>query len=131
MGRRCRGDSGEVLVGGMTKLVVSLTAVAVLGFDTVSLVVAQFTAADDAADAARTAALAYRDSRNPQLAYETALAEVADDGGRIDPASFVLASDGTITLTLRTEATTLVAHRIARLDGWRSPATTASAPPPV
>lgn len=129
MAPRRRGEHGEVVLGALSKLVVSLTAVAVLGFDAVSLVVTPFSAEDAAVEAARAAALTYRDSRNLQLAYETALASVTDDGGTIDPTSFLLGADGSITLTLQSEATTLLAHRVERLDDWRTVATTTSARP--
>lgn len=129
MGPRRRGEHGELVLGALTKLIVSLTAVAVLGFDLVSLAVARFSAEDDATEAARTAALTYRDSRSPQLAYEAALVAVAEDRAAIDPTTFLVATDGTVTLTLRTEATTLLAHRVERLDGWRAFATTTSARP--
>ena len=124
-----RGDDGEVVLGALSKLVISLTAVSVLGFDAVSLVVARFSAEDRAVEAARTAALAYRDSRNLQLAYETALESVAAGGGTIDPTSFLLGADGSITLTLQSEATTLLAHGVGRLDDWRTVATTTSVRP--
>ena len=129
MGTRPTGDSGAVVLGWLTKLAVTLTALGLLGFDALSLGMANLAAGDDARAAARSAAQTFAESRNAQLAYDAALAEVAGDGSLVDAPSFQLAPDGVVTLTVRSEATTLVLHRVERFDRWRSISTTATGRP--
>jgi len=112
---RTQGDRGDVVLGWLTKLVVALSLVGLLAFDGISLTLARFQAADAATSAAGAAADAYKSSRNVQAAYDAALGTVVSAGDTIETRTFTVAPDGTVTLQLHHQATTLLLHKVSRL----------------
>ena len=110
----------------MTRIVVVLSVLGVIGFDAISLMTARFAAEDHAQTAARAAASTFAQTRVPQSAYDAALAEVVGSGDTIDAPTFSTAADGTVTLTLRREAPTLVLERIPPLRSWTTMSATVS-----
>ena len=120
------GDRGDIVLGWLTKVVVTLGVLGVIGFDAMSLVSTRFQAEDHGQLAARTASATYQSSKSLQAAYEAAVAEVAEYGDVVDPASFAVAPDTTITLTLRRTARTMLVERIAPLRDWALIETTVS-----
>ena len=128
----CTSDRGDIVLGWLTKLAASLAVVGLVGFDGVSILSKRFTAEDHAQSAARAAVSAYRDTRSAQKAYDAALAEVAQHGETIDAGpAFVVAQDGSITLTLRTEAPTMLVEKVPPLREWASLSTTVTGRPAV
>ncbi len=127
--RRPHGDRGDIILGWLTKLTLVLAVLGVLGYDGVSLGVAQFAVADDASTAARAAANAYRGAPDAQAAYDAAYAEVAESGETIDAATFRVAADGNVTLTVHRPVATLLVHRVPPLRSWTTASSTASAVP--
>lgn len=113
-----RGERGDIILGWLTKLVVALAVVGTVGYDGVSLGIAQFAVEDDGATAARAAADAYRAKPDLQAAYDEAYLQVADSGDTVDAPSFAVGPDGAVTLTLRREVSTLLTHRIPPLRHW-------------
>ena len=82
------GDRGDIVLGWLTKLVLVLSVLGLIGFDGVSLVATRFQAEDHAQVAVRAAAAAYQGPTDLQRAYDAAVAAVAEDGDTIDaPAS--------------------------------------------
>ncbi len=126
---RTDGDRGDIILGWLTKLTVTLAVLGVLGFDAVSLGAAQFQAEDHAQTAARAAVESYRTDKNVQKAYDAALAEVAPDGDTLDADAFVAAPDGSITLRLRQEVPTLVIQKIGPLRHFTTVLSTVTAAP--
>jgi hypothetical protein len=108
-------EDHDVVLGWLSKLVLVLSVLGLLGLDGFAWVSARVGAEDSAEKAGRAAASTWASSKHLQAAYDAALAEVAASGDAIDPASFTAAPDGTVTLTLRREADTLVLHRVPRL----------------
>jgi hypothetical protein len=104
----------DVVLGWLTKLVLVLSVLGVLGLDGFAWASARVGAQDSAERAGRAAASAWEETPHLQSAYDAALTEVGSDE-TVDPSSFTAGPDGTVTLTLRREATTLVLHRIAPL----------------
>jgi hypothetical protein len=125
------GDRGDIVLGWLTKLVATLAVLGVVGFDLVSLGAARFQAEDHAQAAVRAASSTWAGSKDLQAAYESALAEVAQHGDRIDPQTFTIASDGAITLTLQRTASTFVVEKIGPLRDLAQVSTTVSARPAV
>jgi hypothetical protein len=123
------GDRGDIVLGWLTKLVVTLALLGVVGFDLVSLGASRFQAEDHAQSAVRAANETYRGAKDLQAAYEAAVAEVAEHGDTIDPQTFTVASDGTITLTLHRTAPTRVVEKVAPLRHWAEVDVTVSARP--
>lgn len=104
-----------MVLGWLTKLVVVLSVLGVLGLDGFAWASARVGAQDSAEQAGRAAASTWQQTKHLQTTYDAALAEVVASGDTIDTASFTAAPDGAVTLTLRREATTLVLHRIPPL----------------
>jgi hypothetical protein len=120
-------DRGDIVLGWLTKLVVTLSVLGVLGFDAVSLAAAHFSAEDRAQTAARAASSVYRAPADLQKAYEAAHFSAAEQGDTIAPTDFSIGPDGRVTLTLQRTAPTLLLEKIAPLRGWAEIRTTVSA----
>lgn len=130
--RRGRPDRGDVVLGWLTRLTVTLAVLGVVGFDLLSIGVGRLQVQDRAANAAAAARSAWQDNRNVQLAYNAALASLVADGAAqdvIDPAQFSVTPDGTVTLTVTHRATTLLAGRIGPARRWTVATSTATATP--
>ncbi len=125
----CMGDRGDIVLGWLTKLVVTLAVLGVIGFDLISLGAARFQAEDHAQAAARAANASYRSTPDLQKAYDAALAEVAQHGDTIDPQTFTVGPDGTVTLTLRRTAPTMLVEKIGPARQWAEVDVTLSAAP--
>jgi hypothetical protein len=110
-------DRGGIVLGWLTKLVVVVSLVGLVGFDLVSLGTARLQAEDHAQTAARAAVEAYAGPQDLQLAYDAALAEVVTDGDTIDAPTFTI-TGGQVTLTLRRTAPTLLVRHVAALSGY-------------
>ena len=110
-------ERGDVVLGWLTKLVVLLSVLGVLGFDAISLVQAKFQAADRATTAASAAASAYAQQRDVQKAYNAAYATTTD-GDTIETETFAVGPDGSVILRLHHEATTMLIDRIPQLRHW-------------
>ncbi len=124
-------DEGSIVLGWLTKLVISLAVLGLVVFDGIALVSTTLNAADHATQAASLAAENYAASKSAQAAYDAAEAEVAKNGEKNDPKRYQVLSNGHVTLTVHKTATTLWMHRIGFLrkyteverSGGGSPAT--------
>lgn len=123
------GDRGDIVLGWLTKLVGTLAVLGVIGFDLVSLGAARFQAEDHAQAAVRAANESYRGSKDLQSAYDAAFAEVTEHGDTIDPQTFSVGADGTITLTLHRTAPTMLVEKIGPVRKWTEVDVTVSARP--
>ena len=104
-----------MVVGWLTRLVVVLGVLGVLGLDVFGWASARVAAQDQAEAAGRAATAAYAERRSLQAAYDAGLAEVVASGDTIETTTFRASQDGAVTLTLHREASTLVLHRIGPL----------------
>jgi len=111
-------DTGAIVLGWLTKLVVVLGVLGLLSFDGIALVRTDFSAADQAGTAASAAADAYKSSHDVQVSYDAALADVAADGDSIETRTFVVGPTGSISLVLHRTAATLWMKDIGPLKGW-------------
>ncbi len=113
-------DAGSIVIGWLTKIAVIAAIVGLAGFDALSLLVTRIGVVDQGEFAARTASETWKNTKNVQTAYETALDTVtqANVGNDIDAKTFEIDEDGTVHLRVDREATTLVLHRIGRLREW-------------
>ncbi|MDT7546787.1 MAG: hypothetical protein QOE99_2897 [Actinomycetota bacterium] len=114
---RVSGDRGDVVLGWLTKLAVILGLLGVVAFDGISLAQARFQAADHATTAASAAADDYKANHDLQKAYNAAFATVSGND-TIETKTFQVATDGTVTLRLHHEATTLILNHIGPLKHW-------------
>jgi hypothetical protein len=114
-------DSGSIVVGWLTKVVLILSLLGLAAFDGIAMVSASFTADDHANTIARLAADSYRTSRNPQEACAAAHNEALINGETLncaDPKAFQVYQDGRVTLVIHRKASTLWLHRISFLEEY-------------
>ncbi|MCW2778983.1 MAG: hypothetical protein JWN17_2708 [Frankiales bacterium] len=108
-------DRGDIVLGWLTRLSLALGVLGVLVFDGVALGAAHFEAADAASTAARAAAEEYRGSHDVQKSYDAAYAAVRDSGDTVGTTDFVVAPDGSVTLSVTRTAHTLVMKEVGPL----------------
>jgi len=114
-------DSGSIVMGWLTKVVLVLSLLGVAAFDGIALVSASFTADDHAQTIARLAADDYRQSKSPAHACATAHNEALLNGETLncgDPKDFQVYQDGRVTLVIHRTASTLWLHRISFLKKY-------------
>jgi hypothetical protein len=121
-------DRGDIVLGWLTRLVVVISVVGLLGFDAIAVAQGKFQAADRATTAASAASSSWTSSKNLQTAFNAAYA-TAQDGDTIETDSFRIAADGTVTLRLHHTATTLLLHRIGALRHFAETVETGTARP--
>ena len=122
-------DRGDIILGWLTKLVLVLAVVGVVGFDAISLVQARFQASDRATTAASAAAADYAQNKDVQKAYNAAFATTTD-GDSIETDTFAIGRDGVVTLRLHREATTLLVEKIGPIKKWTDAVGEGRAGPP-
>ena len=125
---RVHGDRGDIVLGWLTKLVITFAVLGVIAFDGISLIQGRVQAADRATTAAAAASDEYRNSHDIQKAYNAAFATVTGDD-TIETKTFQASGDGTVTLRLHHVSTTLLLHRIGPLKHWAEAVETGSARP--
>ena len=123
-------DRGDILLGWLTKLVLALGVVALLGFDAVTVGLATVSVQDQAGTAAAAARDEFAMHHDPQRAYQAALdsAHLANAADQIKPVDFVVTSTGVVTLTLERPIHTVVAHYLP-VDKVKTATATATAQP--
>lgn len=123
------GDRGDIVLGWLTKLVVALGVLGVIGFDLISIGASRFQAEDHAQTAVRAASESWKSAKDLQRAYEAAVAEVVEHGDAVDPQTFAIGADGAVTLTLHRTAPTMLVERIGPVREWAEVDVTVSARP--
>ena len=113
-----RNDRGGVIVGYFTKIAFVLVTFSVVCFDAVSVGVARMNVEDTAKSAALVASEAYNTSRNVNIAFRAAVDYADDHGAVADPEGFHVADDGTVTVKVDKEATTLLMFRTEKTAKW-------------
>lgn len=113
--RASSADAGDIVLGWLTKITALLAVLGVIGFDAVSLGASFLHTEDAGQQAARRAAESYAGTKDLQAAYDAALLPLMARGDTIDPASFTVAPDGAVTLTLQHVTPTLLVERIPPL----------------
>ena len=112
------GDRGDIIVGWFAKIAVVLAIVGVLGFEATSIGVAHVQTADLAKSAARAGSREWQRSKDIQRAYDAAEAVALAEAGTVDPKSFKVDPDATVTLTVEKEASTLLLYRVGATKKW-------------
>lgn len=124
-------DRGDVVLGWLVKLVLALGVVGVLAFDGLSIVTTSLTLEDQAVSAAREGTDVLERTPTVEAAFDAALASaLASDGlNELAPDDVHVTPDGTVTLTLRRTAPTLVLHYTRWSRAWADRSATAGAAP--
>lgn len=126
----CPRNEGSIVLGWLTKLVITISLLGVLAFDGVALVQARFAAADHAAAAARVAATTLVSSKNEAIAKGQADAVALQNGETLESVVFDSIS-GQATVTLHKTATTLWMHRIGFLKKYVVVSAVGTGTPPL
>jgi hypothetical protein len=111
-------DSGSIVLGWLGKLVIGFAVLGLIAFDGINIVVSNFGAADDASTAANAAADTYKVTHDINAAYQAAVKSVAGNGDTIETKTFVINPDGSVSLYVDRNPTTLWMHRIGPLKSW-------------
>lgn len=111
-------DSGSIVLGWLTKLVVLFAVLGFLAYDGISLVQANVSTADEAGMVAQAAAENYRSSKNLQAAYDEAVRSLSHEGDTVEASTFSVDPAGVVTLTVERTPKTLWMKRIGPLRNW-------------
>jgi len=103
---------------------VVLGVIVVVGYDAVRIGLLRLSTRDAAQTVAGEAARSFYDSRSADVALATAEKGAVDGGAAISDHSFSVAADGSVTLTLVKQTTTVVIGRVEK--AWTSSSATAS-----
>ena len=112
------GDSGSIVVGWLTRLVLLFAVLGLLAVDGFKVVVANFAASDDAGVAAGAAADSYAATKDVRAAYAAAVAAVADKQDVVETKTFLIDTTGAVTVTVDRTPTTLWMHHVGPLKKW-------------
>lgn len=123
-------DAGVIVLGWLTKIVLSLALVGLIGFDLISVTVANFSAGERGSTAARAASAACQASKGDvQQAYDAAFAVALEYADTIDTKNFSCLPNGAVSLDYRHEAATLLMSKIGPLKKYSTATVTSEAAP--
>ena len=111
-------ESGDIILGWLTRIVIGFSLVGVVGFDGVSIGVAHVSAADDANTVARSASHAWLDTHQAAAALQAAQSTAEEHDETVISSSLKVATDGTVDVEIERTATTLVVRHIHALRSW-------------
>jgi hypothetical protein len=122
-------DRGDIVMGWLTKLVVVLAVVAVIGFDGVQVGLSTVQLQDQANDAATAARDSYSQHHDVNAALLAAQdsAKEANSQDVLVPGGFSVARDGSVTVQLTRPIHTVVAHYLP-VDTFKTATSGGSAP---
>ncbi|HVF20707.1 MAG TPA: hypothetical protein VNA14_10740 [Mycobacteriales bacterium] len=120
-------DRGDVIIGWFTKVAIVLSLLGVIGFEATSIGVAHVQTQDLAKAAAREGSREWQKSKDVQRAYQVADAVAVAENGSIDPTEFIVAADGSVTVTVEKEASSLLLYRLGATKKWTEVRETAEA----
>lgn len=106
------------MLGWLTRIVVVLAVLGVVGYDAISVAVAHVDATDLANRAANAASAQWQASHDIHAAYDAAAEVAATSGATVLTGAFSAETDGTVELTVRKQATTVLLDRIGPLRSW-------------
>jgi hypothetical protein len=111
-------DSGAIVLGWLTKVVISLLVVGFLAYDGVSILTSTISTSDHANTLASEAADTVKQLKSVDKAYAVIEAEAEEQGYTIRPADFKVQSTGAVTIVLRKTARSLWMTRVGALKKY-------------
>lgn len=110
------GERGDIVLGWLTRVIVTLAVFAIVAFDVVAIITAKLGVSDDAQSAAEAANSAWVDTKgNVQAAYNAAAAFAESHGETCPVKDFSVTSTGVVHLRLDGKATTLITGKLGPL----------------
>ena len=117
-----------MVIGWLTRVVVVLAILGVLGFDAIAVGVARFDADDDGTRAAQAAATSWKQSHDIAAALKAAETSLGE-ADTLVPESLTITADGTAHLKVQRKVTTIVFPYIPGTKKLRNQTVSASAGP--
>jgi hypothetical protein len=115
---------GDIVLGWLVKLIVSLAIVGVVAFEGGAVVVAHVGADSAANDASGEAAISYSHRHDLDAAKEAAEESARMSGARV--VGFVIAADGkAVIVTVEKKAHTIILQRLGATRSWSTAQATA------
>jgi hypothetical protein len=111
-------DRGSIVVGWLARLVILFSVLGFLAYDGVTLMVANFGAADDAGVAASAAADTFARTNDVRAAYDSAVKALDGKADTVETKTFSIDSAGKVTLLVDRHPTTFWVHRVGPLKKW-------------
>ena len=117
---RLHSDDGGVVIGWLTRVVVTFAIIGVVLFDAISIGTTSTSIADQGSTAAQEASGVWNNTHDIQQAYDAAVASAgaADARNEVSTTRFTVDPDGTVHLVIKRTAPTLVVQRWSRTAGW-------------
>src|SRR5436190_4907588 len=108
MRRDSASERGDIVLGWLTRVVVTLAVIALIAFDGIAIVTARLGVADDAQSAAEAANAAWNEHHgDAQVAYDAAAAYAEQHAEECPVKDFSVGANGLVRLRLTGKATTL------------------------
>jgi Tfp pilus assembly protein PilV len=101
-------DRGDIVLGWLTRVVIVLSVLGVLGYDVVSVIYTQVSAADVASQAAQAAGDSWSARKDIEAAYDAAELTAEGEGGTVPRSSMSIDPSGTVKLSVVKTAPTFV-----------------------
>jgi hypothetical protein len=117
---RASDDTGGIVLGWLTRIVVFFGIAGIALFDAISIGTTAMTVADQGSTAAQAASEAWQTNKDVQSVYNAAVAAAAEQNPAdvVATKDFKIDADGTVHLTVSRTATTLVVYRIGAIKSW-------------
>ena len=112
------------MIGFMFRVLIGLSILGIVGFDAASVIMTGNQLERTAGLAADQAARTYHAHPDSKAAYAAAAAVAQAGGATLAPGDFSVTKAGTVTLTVRDHATTLVLGHIPGTDDLTQPSST-------
>lgn len=117
--RQLRDDRGALRLVTITRLLVILAIVGILGYDTFAVMSCHVSTENDAQNAAYAASEAWHNNnQNIELAYEAARAAITNPNETVLTSNFTVDPDGTVHLIVQRTAKTIVFGHLSFLHSW-------------
>jgi hypothetical protein len=119
--------AGFIVIGWLTRIVISLSVIGVFTFDALSVGSASLTVSDAANGTAIAARDVYNNNPNNRDSAYAAAERFADSHGVVlIPSNFTISNDGRVTVTVTKVAHTVVLEHIPPLTAWTVRSATAT-----
>jgi uncharacterized membrane protein len=123
-------DQQGIVAAYMAKLIIVLALIGMVFVEGGAVVFSKLQAQDLAESAAVAGASSWWHNKNAEQAREKALIQLKDKSQRARMTSFMLNSDGSVTVTVKLKANTVLLQHISFLEPYTVAGATATAEPP-
>jgi len=127
---RLHRDERGIVAAYMVKLILVIALIGIVFVEGGAVIFSKLQAQDLAESAAVAGASSWWHSRNAKQAREQALVNLADKSHRARMTSFTLSPSGSVTVSIKLKANTMLLQHISFLEPYTVSGATATAQPP-